>query len=116
MKRSKQKQKQTNHSKVLIFSDSPADSSGASNEDPKRQSQPRGAAAERAGGWGPGEGGGPQEDKVLCLSSVGIFCDVYFFLIIKGMYTHTHTHTCMDVPSHRENLINAEKLKAQANP
>lgn len=92
MKRSKQKQKQTNHSKVLIFSDSPADSSGASNEDPKRQSQPRGAAAERAGGWGPGEGGGPQEDKVLCLSSVGIFCDVYFFLIIKGMYIHTHTH------------------------
>lgn len=28
---------------------------------------------------------GPQEDVLLCMSWMGIFCDVYFFLIIKGM-------------------------------
>lgn len=40
----------------------------------------------------------------------GDFCDVYFFLIIKGMNTHTHTHVYMHIFT-GENLINTEKLK-----
>lgn len=48
----------------------------------------------------------------LCMSSVWIFCDVYFFLIIKGMniYTHTYIHICVRIFT-GENLINTEKLK-----
>lgn len=111
-------QKKNNHGKV-IFCNSPSDSSSRKLERRREEAVILGVV---------GMGGAEAVEErcwvgrhVFVPELGGDFCDVYFFLIIKGVniYTYTHTQTYTYVCPHiftGENLINTEKLKEHWNP